>query len=795
MDHIVRALPYPVARKTEEIAGLIRTHAVCGIGGEAGSGKSTVVPLVAAAECRGRVIVVQPRRLAAIAVCRRLNELCEKTVGRIAGYAVRHERDERKSDRVLCVTTGVYLRLLADDPALKGTAAVVIDEIHERGLESDLSWLLSVSVLELYRPDLRLVVMSASVGEELLAKAGIEGYGWITVQGRLFPVTIEYRAPVREKDDAACWAAGIGEACERTDGDILVFLPGEREIRTVAGLLDSRKSRGFQVHELFGRMNPREQKLVLQRSGSGRRIILATNVAQTSLTIEGITAVVDSGLEKTYYKYPGEAASQLITRRISESSALQRAGRAGRLGPGLCLRLWNQGERLDPEDVPALYREDNARAVLELARWGDLRPGQYKWLSPPDPGFYDSAIALLRSIGILDPDGRLTAKGKVCSDSSLAPDFASAVFDSRTALQKTSLLLAGLVLDERDPKYAADDLSTVSPSAVLRDGRLASTAGKEARVFGFTLEESAACDFDVDAIARNFPLAIGLADRDNVYKLAGGPALRLASVARSSGAIVVFRGDHKTAVGVIHQYLSLDPRLVRPALKAAALTEEDLEYDRERKAFSAVRRERFGSLVLSETRIPKASLSDFAAAFYRLLEKEGPQILRWDDRSSLLRQRIACVKAADTDDAKVIEAVKALYGDSLASPEQVRPEDVLFSMVPRPLRREIRELDEKRFRLSNGRFARIRYEKDGRIVVSAKLQDFFGVTKNPVVVGVTAIAELLSPAGRPVQITSDLAGFWKTSYQAVRKEMAGRYPKHEWPIDPLDLPGYRVMDK
>jgi ATP-dependent helicase HrpB len=785
LEAILKSLPYPVAREADKIADLLRNHSVCGISGEAGSGKSTVVPLIACANVPRRTIVVQPRRLAAIAVCRRLNELCENAAGRVAGYAVRLERDERKADEILCVTTGVFLRMIAEQPSLDGIDAVILDEIHERSLEADLCWVLAKSALDLYRPDLKLFVMSASVGEELLAEVGIEGCGWLEVRGRLYPVEVEYSAPGRNEDDAEHCVSAVAAACERTAGDVLVFLPGEKEIRRVHERLSSLEQGGFPIHELFGRMDPREQKRILEKGGASRRIILATNIAQTSLTIEGITCVVDSGLEKRLYRYQGEAASSLVTQKISAAAAQQRTGRAGRLGPGLCLRLWDERERLVPRDTPAIYREDNARAVLELARWGDCRPERYQWLSRPDPEMYRAAHSFLQEIGLLDGDGRLTEKGKVCSRSSLPPAFASAVHDSGSPLQKTSLLLTALLMEERHPKYAMDDFALLSPSSALEDQRLSAAADKEARLFGFTLAESPAADFDGGAVSRNFASGIGVLDCDSVYKLAGGPALRILTADRPPEMLLVLRGDHKTATGVIHQYISLDEKLLRPLLKRASRIEEELVFDRARGAFSAVKRELFGALVLSETRLAAERLGAFAAAFYRLLEKEGPSILRWDDHARSLRDRIDCLKAAPVDDGSLVKAVKDYYGEALAGPDRVRIADVLLSMLKPEVRKQIGELDEKRFRLENGRFARIRYEKNGRIVVSARLQDFFGVTRNPVIAGVTAAAELLSPAGRPLQVTSDLAGFWKTSYQAIRKEMAGRYPKHRWPIDPL----------
>jgi ATP-dependent helicase HrpB len=781
---IVHELPYPVAQQANGIARLLHEYSVCGISGEAGSGKSTIVPLIAAAHFTQRIIVVQPRRLAAMAVCRRLNELCENTVGRIAGFAVRHERDEQKTDGILCVTTGVFLRMLGADPSLAGIAVVILDEIHERSLESDVCWVLAKSALDLYRPDLKLVVMSASVGAELLSEAGIKGCGWMTVSGRLFPVWVEYNAVGGYADETAHCASSVTSVCEKTAGDMLVFLPGEKEIRKVRELLSPLERRGFSIHELFGRMNPRDQKRVLEKTGSTRRIILATNIAQTSLTIEGVTCVIDAGLEKSVLQYPGEAAASLVTHRISAAAALQRTGRAGRLGPGICVRLWDEREKLVPQDTPAIYKEDNARAVLELARWGDSRSERYQWLSPPDPGFYQAAVHVLQNNDILDDDGRLTVKGTVCSRSSLPPVFASAVYDSGSPRQKTSLILTALLLEERHPQLAVDDFAHLSPAAAVTDARLAATAEKEARLFGFALSAGPDADLNYAALVRNFAPGIGIKARDNSYQLAGGPALRLLSPDRSPEALIVFRGDHKTATGVIYQYLSLDIKLLRPVLKAAARIEEELVFDRERGAFSAVKKELFGSLVLSETRIAAERLEKFADAFYRLLEKEGPSILRWDDHARLLKERIACLKAAAVDDGKLVQAVKKYYGDSLSVPDQVRMADVLLSLVKPGLRKQIQDLDEKRFRLENGRMARIRYEKDGRIVVSAKLQDFFGVTKNPVVAGVTAAAELLSPAGRPVQITSDLAGFWKTGYQSVRKDLAGRYPKHRWPINP-----------
>jgi ATP-dependent helicase HrpB len=782
---VINRLPYPVAQNAEAIAELLGTYAVCGISGEAGSGKSTIVPLIASSCFQQRIIVVQPRRLAAIAVCRRLNDLCESVAGRIAGFAVRQERDECKTDQIVCVTTGVFLRMIADHPSLDGIAMVILDEIHERSLESDLCWVLAKSALDLYRPDLKLVVMSASVGEELLAGAGIEGFGWMTVAGRLFPVEIEYRAAGRNADEWEHCAANVGAVCDRTAGDLLVFLPGEREIRKIHDRLAALARRGFVIHELFGRMNPQEQKRILEKTDAYRRIILATNIAQTSLTIEGVTCVVDAGLEKSVSQYPGEAAASLVAQRISAAAAQQRTGRAGRLGPGLCLRLWDERDKLVPQDTPAIFKEDNARAVLELARWGDYRSARYQWLSPPDPEFYQAAVLFLQKINVLDGEGRLTEKGLVCSSSSLPPAFASAVFDSGNPLQKTSLLLTALLLEERSPKNNVNDFAQLSPDKALADRRLAAVADKEARVFGFKLTAGSHADFNLSALARNFASGIGIRENDRTYKLAGGPALKLPSADHSPAALAVLRGDHKTATGVIYQYISLDAKLLRPILKEAARVEEELVYDRERGAFSAMKRECFGSLVLSETRIAVERLDKCADAFYRLLAKAGPDILPWDDHARLLRERIACLKAASVGDGDLVAAVKAYYGESLSSPAQVRLSDVLLSLVKPGMRKQINELDEKRFRLENGRFARIRYEKDGRIIVSARLQDFFGVTKNPVLAGVIMTAELLSPAGRPVQVTADLAGFWKTSYQSVRKEMAGRYPRHTWPLDPL----------
>ncbi|RPJ03413.1 MAG: hypothetical protein EHM28_15350, partial [Spirochaetaceae bacterium] len=379
----------------------------------------------------------------------------------------------------------------------------------------------------------------------------------------------------------------------------------------------------------------------------------------------------------------------------------------------------------------------------------------------------------------------LTEKGVICAASALSPAFASAVYDSKSSLQKTSLLLAALLLEVRNPKYGVNDFSLLEPTVVLRDPRLSAAAHKEARIFGFKLVEDHDPDFDMTALVGNFANGIGLRDREKNYRLSGGPNLALKAGHDAPDALVVFRGDHRTATGVIHQYISLDAGLLRPVLKQRALIVKELVYSQERRAFSAVQREVFGSLVLSETRGKPDSMGDFAEVFYRLLEKEGISILDWNEKARLLRERISCLKAAMVTDETLIKAIKVYYGDTLKDPGQIRIADVLMSMVKPSLRKQIQDLDEKRFKLENGRFARIRYEKDGRIIVSARVQDFFGVRHNPVIAGVSATAELLSPAGRPVQLTSDLAGFWKSGYQSVRKDLAGRYPKHKWPTDPM----------
>jgi ATP-dependent helicase HrpB len=346
-------------------------------------------------------------------------------------------------------------------------------------------------------------------------------------------------------------------------------------------------------------------------------------------------------------------------------------------------------------------------------------------------------------------------------------------------------LLTALLVDDRMGMNVPDDFSSHNPAQILKDSHFRMNAEKEASIFGFSLVAGNNTDFDYTALARSFCGSIGFRDRDCVYKLAGGPSLKLDQSSKLPESLLVLHSDHKTGTGLIYQYISLDFNILRLVLKSAAQTVEELYFDRERGTFSAIKKELFGTLVISETRMPVEKMSFFSRSFYDLLEKEGPSILDWKPNDVLLKQRMTCLRVADVADSSLVNALKKFYGESLNQPSQIRLQDVLLSMVEDSKRKFIQDLDEKKFRMENGRNAQLRYEKDGRIVVSARVQDFFGLSKNPVVAGISASVELLSPAGRPVQVTGDLGGFWKNSYQSVRKEMAGRYPKHNWPQNPL----------
>jgi ATP-dependent helicase HrpB len=781
------------------------------IEGQPGSGKSTLVPLflVDRPWRRGRTIIItQPRRAAVLSIALRLRELAAGEYR--VGYAVRGERDGSRNADILVVTEGILVRQLIDDPELSDAAAVIIDEYHERSIQADLSLALLRQCAELFRPDLRLGIMSATLDPDLPRRLGMPR---LVAEGRPFPVTVRY-LPQAPEHRLAIQAARVAlEAAN--DGSVLVFLPGEGEIREAERWLSSATGTDeLQVFPLYGRLSAAEQRRAIEPAPDGKtRIVLATNVAETSLTIEGIRCVVDSGLKRSSEYDRSLGINRLVTGRISAAAATQRAGRAGRLGPGTAIRLWSEGERLVPADPPEILREELSPLILALAAWSDGDPENYRWTDPPPGEEVDQATGLLRDLGALEPSGAISEYGRVMARLPLHPRLAALALSAHPVRRDQAAGLAAL-LENGDPflpeaanRFGADisvrlDASILSPRE-LKAGVANLIQSDRKRILTILSDAPASSMTSVASpgigslLAAAYPDRIGRKEDDGRYLLAGGGNYHMNQGDGGFAPRWIVAADvHRSARGGrIHLAAALEDHELPPLVRRLGTVEKGLELD-DRRRLRAREIRRLGVIELDRRPVSLDELDDLSGVLTDLVKRQGVDILPWNDRARGLQARLTYLHEvlgdpwppAD-DETLTVSAPRWLPSvlpgkpgpEALAS---ISMTSVLQSLIPWDQFRRLDELAPENFELPSGSRQKLRYE-GGKAILSARIQQLFGLRSTPLVAGRRMEIELLSPARRPVQITADLEGFWNTTYQEVRRELRGRYPKHYWPEDPF----------
>jgi ATP-dependent helicase HrpB len=768
-----------------------------------GAGKTTVVPLAllgAPWRGEGKIIVLEPRRLAARAAARRMAALLGESVGGTVGVATRLERSVGPATRIEVVTEGLLIRRLQTDPGLEGVAAVLFDEVHERSLDADLALALCRDLQAGLRPELRLVAMSATLDgaafSRLLGDAPV-----IESAGRMFPVRIEHAladlAHPRELAEAAAKAAR--RALAASAGDVLVFLPGMAEIRRVEEALADAPAI---VRPLHGELDPAAQDLALRPDAEGRRkIILATSIAETSLTVEGVDAVVDGGFRRAPRFDPGTGLTALATRRISRAAAEQRAGRAGRLRPGLALRLWTEAAHrgLAAQETPEILEADLAPLALDLAAWG-ADVSSLAFLDVPPAGALAAARALLASLGALDQAGAITARGRVMARLSAHPRLAAMMVSASEDAALAAELAA--LLEERDPLRGE---GREAPADIrLRLGRLAGAGARAAQQHRRRLGVGRAASVtEANAgrlLATAFPDRVAMARENDpgAYLLASGRGARL------SPADALAREPFLAIAA-----LDLSGREARIRL-AAPITRAEIEalfggqieravevaWDDRAGAVRARRRARLGALVLEEAAATDVAEEAITAALCEGIAARGLASLPWTEAARRLQARVALMRAAEGEAWPDLSdgALAATLGDWLAP--NLAGRRTLADLGSLDLAGILRGLLGHRaalldaafpshVTLANGQRVAVDYTRDPP-AISARAQAFYGMAAAPRIGGgkIALAVELLSPAGRPIAITRDLAAFWKGGWADVRKEMRGRYPKHAWPEDP-----------
>jgi ATP-dependent helicase HrpB len=777
-----------------------------------GAGKTTRVPLALLAEpfARvGRILLLEPRRLAARAAAARMASTVGEEVGETIGLRVRMEAKVSGRTRIEVVTEGVFTRMILDDPALDGVCAVLFDEFHERSLDADLGLALALDTQAGLREDLRLLVMSATLDGARVATLMGEA-SRIESEGRAYPVDTRYigRDPAARIEDEIAKATLEALAAER--GSMLVFLPGQSEIMRTAALLEARiKDASVAIAPLYGAMDRAAQdRAVLPAPPGRRKIVLATSIAETSLTIEGVRIVIDSGLARVPRYEPDIGVTRLETQRISKAGADQRRGRAGRTEPGICYRLWEAGANgaLAPFAKPEILSADLSGFLLDLAAWGVGDPAKLAFLDPPPAPALTEARILLTAIGALDASGRISEEGKAIARLPLPPRLARMTLSAARQGHADLASRIAIILTERGLGGDGVDLSgrlerfAQDRSARAEDARrLARRLAQQARALTGAAAEQSGGDVG-PLLAFAFPERIAKArGKRGEFLMANGRAGAVEPHDSLSGAPYLAIGEivGRAAAARILLAAPLSLEEIEAVAGASIETIEEVVFDRASASLRARRRRRLGALTLAEQNLPvpadEASAAALAAGLLGLGVARLPwskSLKQWRDRVLFLRR--ACDSAwPDLRDEALAASAEWLAPFLIAktSLADFSEEDfaaALHAQLPYALARRLDSEAPTHFIAPTGSAVAVDYEAEGGPAIALRVQELFGLATHPSLAGghVPLTLHLLSPAHRPIQITRDLPGFWRGSWAAVKSEMRGRYPRHVWPDDP-----------
>ncbi len=771
-----------------------------------GAGKTTMVPLamLEAGLCEGRILMLEPRRLAARAAAERMAETLGEKAGQTVGFRVRGQSKTSAQTRIEVVTEGILTRLIQSDPELSGVGAVIFDEFHERSLNADLGLAFCLEVADALRDDLILLAMSATLDAGPVA-ALMGDVPMITSEGRSFPVDTVWLDRLVPKQQRFEQAIGdlVARAVSETEGGVLVFLPGEGEIRRVEGLLKSLLLDDCQIRPLFGAMDFAAQRAAISPCNQGRKVVLATAIAETSLTIQDIRVVVDGGRARRARFDPASGMSRLVTEPVTRAEATQRAGRAGRVAEGVCYRLWTRGEEGALQAYPPAEIEaaDLSGLALELALWGSA-PGDMPFLTPPNPGGFAEAQALLRMLGALDRDNRITDHGRGLAALPLHPRLAHML----TLAGPDAAPLAALLAD-RDPLSRGAPVDLSLRLAAVRDFRAYADrhpwqpnrgAVERIKAEGRRLASRAKGDSDfgdAEMAALAYPDRVGLRRKGEVprYVLSGGKGAVLPEGDDLSATrlIVVTDQDGDPREARIRQAVAISESELRGLFPDQIAWVDACAWSKRERRVIARRQEVFGALVLDDRQWKDAPPEAVARAMLDGVRDLG---LSWTDaaRRFAARVMLLCDAGEDLPDMSENSLLATLeewllpYLDGVTTAQDWKRFDMLEALRARMNWEQMQALDRAapaHFTTPLGRKTPIDYSGEAP-EISLRLQEMFGQTTHPKVGKTPLRVTLLSPAGRPLQTTMDIPGFWASSYADVRKDMRGRYPKHPWPEDP-----------
>ncbi|KQS87728.1 MULTISPECIES: ATP-dependent helicase HrpB [unclassified Rhizobium] len=775
-----------------------------------GAGKTTLVPLFLLSQDwrgDGRVILLEPRRLAARAVAGRMASLLDETVGETVGYRMRLDSRISARTRIEVVTEGVFARMLLDDPELPGVAAVLFDEFHERSLDADFGLALALDVQQALRDDLKLIVMSATLDvgrvQQLLGNAPV-----IESLGRSFPVDVRYqeRPPTERIEDAVTRA--IVEAHRTETGSILAFLPGQAEIARTAERLEGRFGPETIVTPLFGNLSQKEQDAAIRPAAVGtRKIVLATSIAETSITIDGVRIVIDSGLQRLPAFEASTGITRLETVRVSRASADQRAGRAGRTELGIAIRLWHQGQTaaLPAFTPPQILASDLSGLVLDLAHWGVTDPSGLAFLDPPPTTTWQEAKALLVQLGALDASGALTARGKQIRQLALPPRLAAMAVSAAGDGQAEEACLLAVLLTEQGLGGNSIDLEDRLRRFKTERGDRAEASRGLARRMAKSLSAGKQSGDPVQPgvlLMQAFPdrIALQRGGRGR-FVMANGRGAELPDTERLAGSAMIVIADLTGRAG--GQRILAATEISRSDVEAdmpqAIVREDQTFFDRPSRQVRARRVTRLGAIVFEESPLPKPKGEPAARALAEGVRQLGLAVLPFSKEAAQLRDRIGFLHRTigepwpDMSDDALLSRMDEWF---IPFQGEARGIDDIHSgtlseglqaLVPQEVSRDLARLAPTHFEAPTGQRHPIHYDGDEPLL-SIRVQELFGLKTHPAIGGgrLPLLLELISPGHKPIQTTRDLPGFWAGSWKDVRADMRGRYPRHPWPEDPAN---------
>lgn len=820
-----KSIDLPVVDIIDEVNQKLTSQNTLIVNAPPGAGKSTLLPLAFLGLDWLRdqkIIMLEPRRLAARSIAERMADLLGDKVGETAGYRIRFDARVSDQTKIEVVTEGILTRMLQSDNTLEGIGMVIFDEFHERSIHADVALALCREAQQVLREDLRILIMSATLNMPQLTNL-LKSESVIS-KGRQYPVEINFEGDTDEFVMAEMCARTIQKAYKKHDGDILAFLPGQGEIHKTADLLKG-KVPGARVHLLYGVLPQNKQRNAIMPDRNGqRKIVLATSIAETSLTIEGVKIVVDSGFGRHSQFDPASGLSRLETHRISRDSADQRAGRAGRLSPGVAYRLWSKVThgRLTDHIIPEIEQADLASLVLEMAQWGITDIQQMTWLTPPPKGHLMQARELLHQLEALD-NGRITDHGKAMAKLPCHPRIAHMLILAEEEDQVALAADVAALLEERDPlgsEAGADINDRIHALRThrreQREGRkwerLAKVAAQYRKLFDVPEENDAHDPYETGVLLTYaYPERIAHARPGNnaQFQLSNG---RIAAIGHRDDLaaepwLAVCHVDARDGLGKIHMASALNPRDLAPMVKE----KEVVEWDTEDGGLIANLNLCIGSIVLKSTPLPDPDPEHLQQAIIDAIKKEGEQLLDFNEEVQQFQARVMSLRKWNPQDGwpEVSTDTLLLTASDWLAPyllnikkpidlKQLNIKEILTYSLSIEQQEELKKLAPEKLEVPSGSQIKLMYRENGEApVLAVRIQEVFGLTETPKINEgkQTVLMHLLSPGFKPVQVTSDLKSFWSDAYFEVKKELKRRYPKHVWPDEPWNEPAIRGVKR